>query len=69
MTTQRQIIGRLCFEIQSPFSAEHVILLARGLPDGERVSRPTVYRTLYEFTEAGILLSDGDGNERMYSRV
>ena len=54
-TAQRQVLLQHVFQTHEHFDAEQLIeqLPSKGEPD--YVSRPTVYRTLAEFVDAGLL--------------
>ena len=55
ITQQRRALVDCVFERHEHFDAEQLIdIVARQQPD-QRVSRPTVYRTLNELVEAGLL--------------
>ncbi len=63
-TTQRRTLAQLVAAIDSPFSSEQLIAVTRQLPNDRRVAPATVYRTLGEFVDAGILTysnKSGDG--------
>lgn len=54
-TRQRQIMLRIAFSQPGHFSAENLLDQLPGQGQPGHVSRPTVYRTLSEFVEAGLL--------------
>lgn len=55
ITQQRKILVDFVFERHDHFDAEELILNLAQQPEGSKVSRPTVYRTLNELTDAGLL--------------
>ena len=55
ITKQRRIIVEQVYRRHEHFDAEQLLDLIRNTPDGGRASRPTVYRTLTEMVEAGLL--------------
>lgn len=55
ITQQRRILVDFVFERHSHFDAEELILNLALQPEGRHVSRPTVYRTLNELVDAGLL--------------
>ncbi len=65
MTRERTIIVEEVFAAHEHFDADQLISLASQRHDGRRVSRSTVYRTLKELVEAGLLRSVArqDGRE------
>lgn len=66
ITQQRRIIVEEVFSQHEHFDAEHLILqLSRSSP-GHRVSRPTVYRTLSELVDAGLLRDMVLGGRSVY---
>lgn len=67
MTNQRHTIARLVTFIDSPFSADDLLALARDLPDDQKIMKPTVYRTLGEFVDAQILACSRNADDRLYS--
>ncbi|WP_350494738.1 transcriptional repressor [Roseiconus lacunae] len=67
MTNQRQLLARLVTAIGSPFSADDLIAFVRDVPEEQRVSSPTVYRTLGEFVDARILSCQRGSGHPMYS--
>lgn len=68
VTRQRQTLARLVMLIPSPFIPEQLAEIARQLPDDNRISTTTVYRTLGEFVDAGMVTYTGDGLDRHYIR-
>lgn len=54
-TQQRVLIAGLVYSIGSPFTADALIEHARHLVPDNRISRPTIYRTLNEFVNAGVI--------------
>lgn len=55
ITQQRRALIDFVFQRHDHFDADELINNLAHLEDGERVSRPTVYRTLNELVEAGLL--------------
>jgi Fur family transcriptional regulator, ferric uptake regulator len=55
VTQQRRIIVEEVFKRHDHFDAEDLIRHLSGLAHARRVSRPTVYRTLTELVDAGLL--------------
>lgn len=55
ITQQRRNLVDFVFQRHDHFDAEELILNLAQLPDGGKVSRPTVYRTLNELVDAGLL--------------
>lgn len=55
ITKQRRLIVEQVYRRHEHFDAEQLLELIRKTPDGARASRPTVYRTLTEMVEAGLL--------------
>ncbi|MCG8585466.1 MAG: transcriptional repressor [Pirellulales bacterium] len=63
-TPQRRIIVEEVFRRHEHFEAEDLINHLQGLPGERRVSRPTIYRTLAELVEAGLLREVAHNNRR-----
>ena len=57
ITQQRRVIVDEVFRRHDHFDAEDLILHLTGVEGAQRVSRPTVYRTLSELVDAGLLRS------------
>ena len=55
VTRQRRVIVDHVARRHEHFDAEQLLADLRGTPAGARASRPTVYRTLAEMVEAGLL--------------
>lgn len=55
VTRQRQVIVDHVARRHEHFDAEQLLTDLRGTSEGARASRPTVYRTLAEMVEAGLL--------------
>jgi Fur family ferric uptake transcriptional regulator len=55
ITQQRRILVEHVFKRHDHFDAEELILNLALQEDGRKVSRPTVYRTLNELVESGLL--------------
>ena len=53
VTQQRRVLVDHVFERHNHFDAEELIINMALSPEGEKVSRPTVYRTLNELVDAG----------------
>lgn len=65
-TAQRRIIVDEVFKRHDHFDAEDLILHLTNVAAGRRVSRPTVYRTLSEMVDAGLLRSMTLGGRTVY---
>ena len=63
-TPQRRIIVEEVFSRHEHFEAEDLINQLQNMPGERRVSRPTVYRTLGELVEAGLLREVAFNNRR-----
>ncbi len=57
VTQQRRVIVDEVFKRHDHFDAEDLIMHLGKVQTGSRVSRPTVYRTLSELVDAGLLRS------------
>lgn len=55
VTRQRRVIVDHVAHRHEHFDAEQLLADLRGTPAGARASRPTIYRTLAEMVEAGLL--------------
>jgi len=55
ITQQRRILVDYVFERHDHFDAEELIINLATQTEGSKVSRPTVYRTLNELVDAGLL--------------
>jgi Fur family transcriptional regulator, ferric uptake regulator len=55
LTRERKIIVDEVFATHEHFDAEQLVLKLSSRTDGRRVSRPTVYRTLGEMVESGLI--------------
>src|SRR5262245_26135802 len=55
ITQQRRVLVDHVFERHDHFDADELIASLAQKPEAKDVSRPTVYRTLNELTEAGLL--------------
>ena len=66
ITRQRRAIVEHVTAHHEHFDAEQLLAELRGSPEGSRVSRPTVYRTLSVLESAGVVegLDAGDGPRR-----
>lgn len=65
-TQQRRVIVEEVFKRHDHFDAEDLILHVSNASPGRRVSRPTVYRTLSELVDAGLLRSMTLGGRTVY---
>jgi len=66
ITQQRRAMVTHVFERHEHFDADELIdELSRG-PEGRRISRPTVYRTLRELVDAGLLRQMSLGGRAVY---
>ncbi len=63
-TPQRRTIVEEVFKRHEHFEADDLIKQLQDLPGERRVSRPTVYRTLGELVEAGLLREVAYNNRR-----
>jgi Fur family transcriptional regulator, ferric uptake regulator len=66
ITHQRRILVDHVFERHAHFDADELIASLAGKPDAGVVSRPTVYRTLNELVEAGLLRKMTLGGRAVY---
>ena len=66
ITQQRRIIVAEVFRRHDHFDAEDLIAHLSTVVAGRRVSRPTVYRTLSELVDAGLLRSMSLGGRTVY---
>ncbi len=66
VTEQRKALVEHVFKRHDHFDAEELILTASQELAGIRVSRPTVYRTLNELVEAGLLRRMSLGGRSVY---
>ncbi len=66
ITEQRRVIVGEVYKRHDHFDAEDLIRHVAGTAGGRRVSRPTVYRTLNELVEAGLLRSMNLGGRTVY---
>jgi Fur family ferric uptake transcriptional regulator len=66
ITQQRRIMVEFVFERHDHFDADELIAGLGQRPDGDKVSRPTVYRTLNELVEAGLLRKMTLGGRAVY---
>lgn len=64
LTTERETIVREVFASHEHFDAEQLVSLLSQRTDGKRVSRSTVYRTLTQLVEAGLLRAVARPNAR-----
>jgi Fur family ferric uptake transcriptional regulator len=66
ITQQRRSLVAYIFERHDHFDADELIGSLSGRPGGDRISRPTVYRTLNELVEAGLLRKMTLGGRAVY---
>ena len=66
ITQQRRNLIDYVFERHDHFDAEELIINLSGQPKGRKVSRPTVYRTLNELVDAGLLRRMNLGGRAVY---
>ena len=66
ITQQRRIMVDHVFERHDHFDAEELIINLATQPEGSKVSRPTVYRTLNELVDAGLLRRMNLGGRAVY---
>lgn len=68
ITQQRRALVERVFEKHDHFDADELIDNLLKERHGERISRPTVYRTLNELVEAGLLRKMTLGGRAVYER-
>jgi Fur family ferric uptake transcriptional regulator len=66
ITQQRRSLVDFVFERHDHFDADELIDSLAKRPEGEKISRPTVYRTLNELVEAGLLRKMTIGSRAVY---
>jgi Fur family ferric uptake transcriptional regulator len=66
ITSQRRALVDHVFERHDHFDADELIANLARVEGGEKVSRPTVYRTLNELVEAGLLRRMNLGGRAVY---
>lgn len=66
ITQQRRILIDFVFRRHDHFDAEELIANLAGQPEGSKVSRPTVYRTLNELVDSGLLRRMNLGGRAVY---
>lgn len=66
VTHQRRILVDHVFQRHDHFDAEELILNLAQQPEASKVSRPTVYRTLNELVDAGLLRRMTMGGRAVY---
>ena len=66
ITHQRRVLVDHVFERHDHFDADELIANLAQLEAGRKVSRPTVYRTLNELVEAGLLRRMNLGGRAVY---
>ncbi len=64
LTTERETIVREVFASHEHFDADQLVSRLSQRTDGKRVSRSTVYRTLTQLVEAGLLRAVARPNDR-----
>lgn len=65
-TQQRRALVDFIFERHDHFNADELIDAYSARHHGEKISRPTVYRTLDQLVEAGLLRKMSLGNRAVY---
>jgi Fur family transcriptional regulator, ferric uptake regulator len=66
ITQQRRALVDYIFERHDHFDADKLIESLAHRPDGDKISRPTVYRTLDQLVEAGLLRKMSLGGRAVY---
>lgn len=66
ITHQRRVLVDHVFERHDHFDADELIANLSRLEEGRKVSRPTVYRTLNELVESGLLRRMNLGGRAVY---
>jgi Fur family ferric uptake transcriptional regulator len=66
ITQQRRSLVGYIFERHDHFDADELLASLARRPDGDKISRPTVYRTLNELVEAGLLRKMTLGGRAVY---
>jgi Fur family ferric uptake transcriptional regulator len=66
MTEQRRLIVRQVFSHHEHFDADGLLAQLQELLGAHKVSRPTVYRTLAELVDAGMLVKMDLGGRAVY---
>jgi Fur family transcriptional regulator, ferric uptake regulator len=66
ITQQRRALVDYIFERHDHFDADELIVLLARRHKGDKISRPTVYRTLNELIEAGLLRKMTLGGRAVY---
>jgi Fur family ferric uptake transcriptional regulator len=66
ITQQRRALVEYIFQRHDHFDADELIESLSKRKEGERISRPTVYRTLNELVEAGLLRTMTLGGRAVY---
>jgi Fur family transcriptional regulator, ferric uptake regulator len=65
-TQQRRVLVNFIFERHDHFNADELIDAYSAKHQGEKISRPTVYRTLDQLVEAGLLRKMTLGGRAVY---
>jgi Fur family transcriptional regulator, ferric uptake regulator len=66
ITQQRRALVEYIFARHDHFDADELIASLGRRPEGDKISRPTVYRTLNELVEAGLLRKMTLGTRAVY---
>ncbi len=66
ITQQRRTLVNFVFERHDHFDADELIEALSQREEGSRISRPTIYRTLNELVEAGLLRRMSLGGRAVY---
>lgn len=64
LTQEREIIIREIYSVHEHFDAEQIVDQLSKPQDGRRVSRATIYRTIDQLEEAGIIRNVARSNDR-----
>ncbi|HBE70061.1 MAG TPA: hypothetical protein DDW52_18090 [Planctomycetaceae bacterium] len=57
----RRNIAKFVLSLEPSFTADDVANAILELPEDQRISRPTMYRSLADLVDAGLLTSASDG--------
>ena len=68
-TSQRRTMAWLVTKIESPFCADALIDFYRKQNLQQQLSTATIYRTLLEFVDAGILASENEAGVNQYALI
>lgn len=70
LTTERESVFRWCFAQEHPFDVDRLVSRLSQRTVGARVSRSTIYRTLSQMVDAGLLrLSIHSRDRELYEPV